>query len=279
MQEEQKKMQCPEEPFGAFADPDEALIEHARSCPKCRDYLGFVNVLRETLAEDKEVEASTEGFADRVIGVVKATSQTKSRRISDRYSKRTARYSRGVLTTFRRYLPAFAISAAAAMLFLVGSAFWELRVNRMYKWTLTRPETRREQRRYARAGAKIITVQGGMADVSGVLPDGEFYLIGQPGKIEGEICLWAYSGDQWNTLRDKVGRIDDEALSKVWEKMTVGVQRVRVDKGSMPIPEGMWRRYLCSGDRVSLLSFKDRNELWDTITLEEYLRPPVRIDG
>ena len=269
---------CPEEPFAAFLEPDEALLAHARKCSRCRDRLGFVNTLRELLEEERGEVRPPEGFTERVMARVTATGQER-RRVSERYGRRSGRHRR-LRTVLRRYVPAFAVSAAAAVLFLVVSHYWEIRAERMCRWTLTRADKRREQRRDAYAGgARLIVVRDGVADVSGLLPDGEFYVIGQYDEAGEEICLWAYSGEQWERLREKVVRINDAALTEIWERMRAEARRLEVRHGYLSLPRPMWRRYLRGGKEVAVLSLSDRSELWERATLEEYLRPRVRVDG
>lgn len=271
---------CPDEAYGALAEADEALREHAAACPDCRRRLEFIETLKDALAADRAALEPPAGLAERIVTAAHVTPQTFSRRISERYERRAARRHAGAFSYLRRYWPAYAASAAAALLFCAISVFWYVtgpRADRMYRAVYTSAEARREQR--AAAKPRWVLVSGGVADVSNILPDGEVYLVGQSDEALGEVCIFAYADGQWRLLEERVGRLDDAVLTAAWEQMKEAARHVSIEQGALAIPEKLWREYLRGSERVAVLSFKDRSELWDCLTLDEYRRPTVVIDG
>jgi hypothetical protein len=212
MCQDQEHTTCPQERFGVFAKPDEAALKHAESCEACRRALSFVQRLRNVLEEERAAAEAPQGFAEKVMLSVRDNPQRGTRHIAERVQKRTVGRSGGMLKAARRYAVPLLVSAAAAMFFLVASAFWQFRVNRMYRFVYTNAEARYEQR--SDATASFVMVDGGKANVTGIIADGAVYLVGQmDDEVLGETCVFAYADDQWRTLERKVTAIGDADLA------------------------------------------------------------------
>ena len=239
-------------------------------------------VLAERITQIAKADADavkvSANFADRVMAAL-----TKTRvhgLASSRYEKMITAEHRRFSNFVRAHTRFFSMTAAAAAVLLVLSAYWVVKTppaDRMLVAAVMKgfdPKVRHQQR--MQAEEFIASVIDGRADVSGYIPDGPVYLVGQRDDQTGEVCIFAYRPDQWKALT-RLGEQGDQSLKDVWALMRDKAKVSAVDKGELGIPEDLWTDYLDHAEDASVLSFKDRNEFWNPENLQDYKRGTVII--
>jgi len=239
--------------------------------------------LAERLAEAFRAEGASgasEGFADRVLARCEKQAVHRSG-ASRRYEKMLLTESRRWREFARGYSKAITVSAVAAALLLSLSAYWYFKPvvsdRAMVEAALRSadPEMRRAQRQQATAYAT--NIRDGTANVSGIIADGQVYLVGQRDDVTGELCIFAYQENQWRALDNTLGARGDAALREAWYSVRRRARAAAVHDGRLGIPEDLWADYLDSSQDASVLAFTDRSEFWNPEVLQEYCRGAIKI--
>jgi len=232
----------------------------------------------EIVKADADAVKVSANFAGRVMAALPKTRVLGP--ASSRYEKMITAEHRRFRSFVRAHMRFFAMTAAAAAVFLILSAYWVMKAPPTDRALVAAvmngfdPKVRHQQR--MRAEEFMASVVDGRADVAGMIPDGPVYLIGQRDDQTGEICIFAYRPDQWKALT-RLGEQGDQSLKEVWALMRDKAKVSSVDKGELGIPEDLWTDYLDRATDTSVLSFKDRNEFWNPESLQDYKRGTVII--
>jgi len=186
------------------------------------------------------------------------------------------------------YRKSFAAAAAVVVVFLGLSVYWRMQKagseNLLRTVLIPAPgqvadtEKRRQQRIYGFKDEIVMTVQEGKAEVASFIPDGPVFLVGQYDDMSGELCLFAYSREQWESLDNTLAKLGSEDLKETWLEIKKRAEESAVRDGKLAIPEQLWKDYLDGSGTTTLLKYTDRSELWDTTNLDEYRRGIVTIE-